>query len=177
MADSSITKKALAASLKSLMTEVPFTKINIADICERCQMNRKSFYYHFRDKYELVNWIFDTEFIEAVKDSRCVTVESAFDVLLCYFYDNRNFYRKALQIDGQNSFSEHFRELCQPVFTAALENTYEDKKVTEFHVNFLADALMCAILRWLSTPQCLPADEFASLLKQSLRLMGTLSNE
>ena len=140
-------------------------------------MNRKSFYYHFRDKYELVNWIFDTEFIEAVKDSRCVTVESAFDVLLCYFYDNRNFYRKALQINGQNSFSEHFRELCQPVFTAALENTYEDKKVTKFHVNFLADALMCAILRWLSTPQCLPADEFASLLKQSLRLMGTLSNE
>ena len=24
-------------------------------------MNRKSFYYHFKDKYDLVNWIFDTE--------------------------------------------------------------------------------------------------------------------
>ena len=177
MADSSITKKALAASLKSLMAEVPFTKINIADICERCQMNRKSFYYHFRDKYELVNWIFDTEFIEAVKNSECVTVEATFDVLLRYFYDNRIFYRKALQIDGQNSFSDHFRELCLPVFSAVLENTYVDKKVTEFHVNFIADALMCAILRWLSTPHCLPADEFSALLKQSLRLMGTLSNE
>lgn len=30
----------------------------------KCGMNRKSFYYHFCDKYDLVNWIFDTEFSE-----------------------------------------------------------------------------------------------------------------
>ncbi|MEF2795654.1 MAG: TetR-like C-terminal domain-containing protein [Hydrogeniiclostridium sp.] len=31
--------------------------------------------------------------------------------LLCsYFYENRNFYRRALRVKGQNSFSEHFRE-------------------------------------------------------------------
>ena len=59
MADSNITKRALANSLKSLMTEQPFEKINVAQICERCDMNRKSFYYHFKDKYDLVNWIFE----------------------------------------------------------------------------------------------------------------------
>lgn len=63
MADSNITKRALASALKELMNEVPFKKISVADICEKCDMNRKSFYYHFRDKYDLVNWIFDTEAI------------------------------------------------------------------------------------------------------------------
>ena len=67
MADSNITKRALATSLKELMIEQPFDKINVAQICERCNMNRKSFYYHFKDKYDLVNWIFDTEFIELIK--------------------------------------------------------------------------------------------------------------
>ena len=67
MADSNITKRALATSLKELMAEQPFGKINVAQICERCNMNRKSFYYHFKDKYDLVNWIFDTEFIELLK--------------------------------------------------------------------------------------------------------------
>ena len=63
MADSNITKRALASALRELMQEVPFDKIQVTHICERCDMNRKSFYYHFMDKYDLVNWIFDTEFI------------------------------------------------------------------------------------------------------------------
>ena len=44
MADSNITKKALADALKELMDTKPFHKISVSDICERCQMNRKSFY-------------------------------------------------------------------------------------------------------------------------------------
>ena len=62
MPDSLITKRALASSLKELMKTQPLTKISVGDICEKCGMNRKSFYYHFCDKYDLVNWIFDTEF-------------------------------------------------------------------------------------------------------------------
>ena len=58
MADSNIAKNALAASMKKLMSKNPFSKISVGDICEDCGMNRKSFYYHFRDKYDLVNWIF-----------------------------------------------------------------------------------------------------------------------
>lgn len=64
MPDSLITKRALASSLKELMKTQPLTKISVGDICEKCGMNRKSFYYHFCDKYDLVNWIFDTEFSE-----------------------------------------------------------------------------------------------------------------
>lgn len=30
-------------------------------------MSRKSFYYHFKDKYDLVAWIFDENFIAIVK--------------------------------------------------------------------------------------------------------------
>ena len=66
MADSNITKNALANSMKSLMKEKPFDKISVIDICSGCGMNRKSFYYHFKDKYDLVNWIFYMDFITYV---------------------------------------------------------------------------------------------------------------
>ena len=47
MADSNITKNALAVSMK-LMEKKPFSKISVGDICEGdCGINRKSFYYHF----------------------------------------------------------------------------------------------------------------------------------
>ena len=66
MPDANITKSALARALKRLMAEKDFQKISVTDICEKCGMNRKSFYYHFKDKYDLMNWIFYTEFITMV---------------------------------------------------------------------------------------------------------------
>lgn len=66
MSKSAITKKALAQALKELLAVKPLDKISVSDICEQCGMNRKSFYYHFRDKYDLVNWIYYTEFITVI---------------------------------------------------------------------------------------------------------------
>ena len=115
MADSNITKRALAAALKALMEELPFDKINVAQICERCDMNRKSFYYHFKDKYDLVNWIFDTEFLPiALSQNSRNNDREEFIMSVCeYFYANRSFYRKALQIKGAELFFRPFaRVLC-----------------------------------------------------------------
>lgn len=70
MADSNITKRALAAALKSLLAERPFAKVSVREICEACGMSRKSFYYHFKDKYELLNWIFETEFVARVQQTQ-----------------------------------------------------------------------------------------------------------
>ena len=93
LADSGITKRALAASLKELMREKPFHKIGIAEICAGCDMNRKSFYYHFKDKYALVNWIFDTEtgLLFRSCDDRA---EDCLAELCAYLWQNRDFYRK-----------------------------------------------------------------------------------
>ena len=66
LADSNITKKALADALKELMDTKPFQKISVSDICERCQMNRKSFYYHFKDKYEVLEYIVDEDIMKNI---------------------------------------------------------------------------------------------------------------
>ena len=53
---SEITKKALENSLKNLLLKKPLTKITINDIAEDCGINRMTFYYHFKDIYDLVEW-------------------------------------------------------------------------------------------------------------------------
>ena len=169
MADSNITKHALAAALQELMAELPFEKINVAQICERCNMNRKSFYYHFKDKYDLVNWIFDTEFIALIKDERLeVSYDKhwAFIEKAChYFYQNHNFYRKALQIKGQNSFSDHFREYIRPLLINRLTSTLGDIPVDDFTIGFLSDTSICAIERWLLAKDCMSPEQFVGKIK------------
>lgn len=169
MADSNITKRALATSLKELMVEQPFDKINVAQICERCNMNRKSFYYHFKDKYDLVNWIFDMEFIELLKHenlSADYTERWAFiERINRYFYQNHSFYRKALQINGQNSFRDHFREYIRPLIAVRISKLFGEQQWDEFTLDFLSDAVVCAMERWLLTKECLPPEQFVEKLK------------
>ena len=53
---SQVTKRALEQSLKNLLLKKPLTKITVGDITDDCGINRMTFYYHFNDIYDLVEW-------------------------------------------------------------------------------------------------------------------------
>ena len=53
---SQVTKRALEQSLKNLLLKKPLTKITVGDITDDCGINRMTFYYHFKDMYDLVEW-------------------------------------------------------------------------------------------------------------------------
>ena len=54
------TKYKLADSIKECMKTTPVDKITVKDIVERCGLTRQTFYRNFKDKYDLINWYFDT---------------------------------------------------------------------------------------------------------------------
>lgn len=51
------TKKSLENSLKKLLLQKPLNKITIQDIADDCGISRMTFYYHFKDIYDLVEWV------------------------------------------------------------------------------------------------------------------------
>ncbi|MCD8018896.1 MAG: dihydroxyacetone kinase transcriptional activator DhaS [Clostridiales bacterium] len=166
MPDSNITKRALASALKELLEEVPFEKISVSDICQKCGMSRKSFYYHFKDKYDLMNWIFDVEFMEKVEPLDYEDLMIFLSNLCSCFYQNRSFYRRAFKIKGQNSFMEHFREMLEPIIQYYFNNSLSDIKNQEFQVHFYSDAFISAFVRWLSAKDCVPSEEFIQMLRE-----------
>ena len=52
-----ITKLALEAALKKELLTKPLDKITINDLAEDCGISRMAFYYHFKDIYDLVEWV------------------------------------------------------------------------------------------------------------------------
>lgn len=67
---SQITKRAIEQSLKNLLLKKPLTKITINDIAEDCGINRMTFYYHFKDIYDLVEWACMEDARKALEDNR-----------------------------------------------------------------------------------------------------------
>lgn len=174
MANLSITKRALAQTLKELMLEEPLAKISIGDICTHCGMNRKSFYYHFKDKYDLVNWIFDTEFLQ------CYVGEASAEdggweamLRLCeYFQKNKAFYQRALESQGQNSFYEYFGDILTVIISENLHPLFEDGEHHEFYITLFTEAIRSVIVRWLREERSLPPEEFVQLLKNATMGIG-----
>lgn len=164
MPDSSATKRTLAGAMKTLMQRRPFAKISVGDICECCGMNRKSFYYHFRDKYDLVNWIYYTEFVEKAIERQYEDGWELLESLCEYFGENRAFYINALQISGQNSFTLYFSDVLKPIIATYLREMYGQIENTEFFAEFFADAYLVSIKKWLCDKPDLSAHDFIALL-------------
>lgn len=166
MSESLITKKALGAAMKRLMSEQPFEKISVRDICDECGMNRNSFYYHFRDKQDLVFWIFDFEFIQKVRSTSYGDPFSLFETVAAYFYENRTYYLHAFSFTGQNCFSDYFTEVLTGLCTEQIEKYFGDGPDCELYARFTADTIRMTLVSWLSEDEIKP-EKLTAMIREA----------
>lgn len=170
MAEAKITKMAMAYAMKKLMKEKKLSKISIADICGACGMNRNSFYYHFKDKYDLVNWIFYTEFMQNIQSENYTDAIVLLKDICIYFYGEKEFYRAALKIEGQNSFREYFMEVMDPYLRYLVDQIFDSPREEAFFMRFFGDAFLMAVIRWLEEEENMPPTEFVRQLYDTIIL-------
>ena len=102
------TKELLAQSLTELMVTTPLEKISVNDIVEHAGVGRNTFYYHFEDKFDLVNWYFQsgaTQFL--VTRGHYASWSTLLTDLEEYLLQNKTFYVNALAYTGQNCLQEY----------------------------------------------------------------------
>lgn len=70
MPNANTTKMALAESLKKQLMTKKLEKITINDLAADCGISRMAFYYHFKDIYDLVEWICVEDGKKALQDKK-----------------------------------------------------------------------------------------------------------
>ncbi len=87
-----ITKRAIAQTLKNIAVEYPLSKITIKQIAKECGINRQTFYYHFQDIYDLVEWIYAEEAARALGGRKTyATWQEGYLRIFEYVLENRQF--------------------------------------------------------------------------------------
>lgn len=90
----------LAESLIELSTKKPIEKITIKEITDKAGVIRPTFYNHFQDKYELIEWIINHELLEPIRPLiDAGMVFEAIVLMLTNVSANVTFYKKALRMD------------------------------------------------------------------------------
>lgn len=130
MANNRITKETFANALRELLQERPLAKISVKNITSRCDISRNAFYYHFQDKYELINWIFYDDMLKNANafNSPSELTHSFVDVCRC-LYKNRDFYMACFQYVGQNSLYDTLKQLYYELWKMNLDARYMESKV------------------------------------------------
>ncbi len=102
-----LTKNLIASGVKELMLTHGFEKLTIRMIAEKAGIIRPTFYYHFQDKYEVLEWIVRSQLLEPVRVMlERGMLEEALKLIFSSIEADREFYKKAFDVTGQNSFWE-----------------------------------------------------------------------
>lgn len=156
MSESLITKQAIVKGLKAVMQQKAFDKITISDITKSCGLNRQTFYYHFQDKFELLNWIFYNEVIMILTDG--LSLDNWQDNLynmLHVMEEDKVFYQNAINQSFQNEFHEYLIEISIALFCNIIDNLIIDKQnkhIDDENIKFIAEfysyGMVGLIIEW-----------------------------
>lgn len=125
-------KVLLSDSFKELVLEKPVEKITIKEITDRAGVIRVTFYNHFQDKYELLEWICREEIASPIRmllqnNMQREAVLFMFTAIL----KNREFYLHVSRTQGQNSFESILRNIISQTVKDYL--TENSEKNTDGH--------------------------------------------
>lgn len=88
------TKRKIADCVKRLMRRQDISKITIQDVMDETGMSRQSFYYHFKDIYDVLEWIVQKDFKEPISDTEYESMEDWVCDLFRMIDKERSFYEK-----------------------------------------------------------------------------------
>lgn len=147
-------KEKIANAFKSLLSEKPFEKITTKEIVRKSDLGRQTFYYHFNDKYDLMNWMYFQQAAPILKNFKNL---QNWEIALKLFYDfmleNSEFYTNIININGQNSFYEYACEYGIKFYLDTIEYKYGKKEISTeliFSVTMFLHGSMYMCKQWLN---------------------------
>ncbi len=163
------TKKTLAESLKKIMKQKPLNKISIRELVEDCALNRQTFYYHFKDIYDLVEWMFEQEAIRLLKENMTfLTWEDSCLYLLKYIEQNWEVCTSTLHSLGRSHLETFFYKDLYSILRSVIEEGASDLILQEKYKDFLAHfytlSFASLLISWLKGEIKLGAEELIEMV-------------
>lgn len=162
-------KAFLYENLRDLMVKNVFEKITIKQICDQTGVIRATFYNYFEDKYDCLNAIVYHDLAEdLLKDDQVVDFTKSFEKVLETVDKNRDFYRSAYNVTGQNSFADMVHSnmtlVCRHTFDNCRKQGFMEQYSNEYLAGYYGDCLAYNIHEFVFRRDHSTPKEFAQLV-------------
>ncbi len=157
------TKEALASALRQMMKVKPIDKVTVKDIVEICGVNRQTFYYHFDDVDDLLEWVFEADSDrvfprEVVYDRWAEDMMIYFDYLVSNSSFTLNVYNSNSRLYMLRYLKERMAFCIRSFAEIASEGKNIDRQDFEFVVEFYANCAIGFISQWMDLGMQFPKE-------------------
>ena len=175
---SQVTKRALEQSLKNLLLKKPLTKITINDIAEDCGINRMTFYYHFKDIYDLVEWACLEDARKALEENKTYeTWQQGFVQLFEAVLENKPFVMNVYRCVHREQVEKYLKPLVDNLLLGVINEEAAGMTVRDEDKAFIAQVysymFVGLMLDWIRDDMRADPEELVNRL--ALVLKGTVS--
>ena len=157
------TKDALADALRKMMTVKPIDKVTVKDIVEICGVNRQTFYYHFDDVDDLLEWVFEQDCdkafpTEVVYDRWLESMMVYFDYLESHSGFTLNVYHSNSRLYMLRYLKSRMADCIRSFAEIVTEGKNIDRQDFEFVVEFYANCAIGFISQWMDMGMQMPKE-------------------
>lgn len=176
---SNTTKLALEASLKRLLLQKKIDKITIQDLTNDCGISRMSFYYHFQDIYDLVEWACVEDGKRALQDKKTYdTWQEGMCQVFEAVLDNKPFILNVYSTVSREKIESYLYKLTYRLIADAVEEKCVGNDLPEEDKAFIAEfykyGFVGIMLDWIGRGM---KDDYKMLVERmSTTLRGNITN-
>ncbi len=127
-------KELLIDSVLDLLSEYPIEKITVSKIVANCSLSKRTFYYHFSDKYDLANKAYYYQMCKYCDDNRDALTLHGF---LCHLSDfvskHLDYFKHLTRYTGQNNIADFNIIHMKKIFIRIIEESYGDTVTDELY--------------------------------------------
>lgn len=171
---SQITKRALEQSLKNLLQQKPLSKITISDITEDCGISRMTFYYHFKDIYDLVEWACAEDAARALQNKKTYdTWQQGFVQIFHAVRENKAFVMNFYRCVNREQVEKYLVPLTDQLIMGVITERAAGMTVREADQQFIAQvysyAFVGIMLDWIRDDMRADPEELVNRLAMVIR--------
>lgn len=164
-------RKAILAAMLALLQEKPFNRIAVAEICQRADVARPTFYLHFSGKEEALLGFMDEVFeqffaaIEPHLPQAELNTQTITSLLFAQWQEHHQLLRALLDAGLENAMQQRFRHYGARLvgrFLSQRQLGLHDGSLMPYLIDSIAATALAFLMRWLREDLLQPAEQLAA---------------
>lgn len=148
------TKNLIRDKFIDMLNELPLDKITVKELAKRCEINRNTFYYHYKDIYEILSEIFQKELKKVIAEyNDTLSWEESFLLATEFALENKKAIYHVYNSIRREELEDYIYNVAGNIMIRYVEKKSEDINALEGDKNLIAtfyqSALTEMVLRWI----------------------------
>lgn len=150
------TKDLIRKEFINLLNKKPLHNVTVTELAKECNIERKTFYYHYENLPQLIKEIFDEELDQVIEEyNETLSWEDGFILAAKFILDNKKAIKHMYESDYKIDLEKYVFSISGEIMNKYVRRQAEGTKAQDIDIKLIAYFYQCALssalIQWVAT--------------------------